>query len=87
MSVWNRLAPSDGQWERISPHIISDERMQGSSGRDNRMFVEIVLRIVRTGSPWLNLHEVFGEWEQCVPPLQPLERQGRLATHLHGDVG
>ncbi|MBY5539679.1 IS5 family transposase, partial [Rhizobium leguminosarum] len=50
------------QWERIAPHIIGDERTRGSSGRDNRMFVEAVLWIVRTGSPWRDLPEVFGEW-------------------------
>lgn len=32
-------------------HIIGDERTRGSSGRDNHMFVEAVLWIVRTGSP------------------------------------
>ncbi len=35
---------------------------KGSTGRDNRMFVEGVLWIVRTGSPWRDLPEVFGEW-------------------------
>lgn len=30
--------------------------------RDNRMFVEGVLWIVRTGSPWRDLSEVFGDW-------------------------
>ena len=35
---------------------------KGSTGRDNRMFVEGVLWIVRTGSPWRDLPEAFGEW-------------------------
>jgi transposase len=35
---------------------------RGSSGCDNRMFVEAVLWIVRTGPPWRDLSEVFGEW-------------------------
>ncbi len=62
MSVLDRLVLSDGQWERISPHIIGDERTRGSSGEDNRMFVEAALWIVRTGSPWRDLPEVFAEW-------------------------
>ena len=33
----------------------------GSTGRDKRMLVEGVLWIVRTGSPWRDLPEVFGE--------------------------
>jgi len=58
----DRLVLDDYQWDRISAHIIGDERTRGSCGRDNRMFVEAVLRIVRTGSPWRDLPEVFGDW-------------------------
>ena len=52
----------DDQWERVAPHVIGDERTRGSSGRDNRMFVEGALWIARTGSPWRDLPEVFGGW-------------------------
>ena len=43
MGALDRLILRDEQWERISPHIIGDERTRGSSGHDNRMFVEAVL--------------------------------------------
>ncbi|KAF0137742.1 MAG: hypothetical protein FD152_276 [Xanthobacteraceae bacterium] len=46
MGVLKRLILRDDQWERISPHIIGDERSRGSSGRNNRLFVEAVLWIV-----------------------------------------
>jgi transposase len=49
----------------MSQHIIGDERTRGTSGRDNRMFVEAVLWIVRTGSPWRDLPEVFGPWNSA----------------------
>lgn len=62
MGVLDRLILRDDQWQRMSQHIIGDERTRGSSGRDNRMFVEAVLWIVRTGSPWRDLPEVFGDW-------------------------
>ena len=62
MGVLDRLILRDDQWERMSAHIIGDARTRGSSGRDNRMFIEAVLWIVRTGSPWRDLPEVFGEW-------------------------
>jgi len=35
---------------------------QDSLGHDNRMFVEAMLWIVPTGSPWRDLPEEFGEW-------------------------
>ena len=62
MGIKDRLILCDQQWERIAPHIIGNERTRGSSGRDNRMFVEGVLWIVRTGSPWRDLPEMFGYW-------------------------
>ena len=65
MAAMDRLILCDQQWERIAPHIIGDERTRGSSGRDNRMFVEGVLWIVRTGSPWRDLPEAFGSWNSA----------------------
>lgn len=62
MGVLDRLVLSDTAWSQMSRHIIGDERSRGSSGRDNRMFVEGVLWIVRTGAPWRDLPEVFGDW-------------------------
>jgi transposase len=41
-------------------HRSADQK--GSAGRDDRMFVEGVLWIVRTGAPWRDLPEAFGEW-------------------------
>ena len=52
----------DDQWDRMSAPIIGDDRTRGSSGRDNRMFVEAVLWMARTGSPWRDLPDVFGLW-------------------------
>jgi len=54
-----RLMLSDRQWERIVPGKAGDP---GRSGRDNRLFVEAVLWIARTGSPWRDLPEGFGKW-------------------------
>lgn len=62
MGVLDRLLLSDAQWDRISGLIIGRPDQRGSTGRDNRMFVEGVLWIVRTGSPWRDLPEVFGDW-------------------------
>ncbi|WP_141686920.1 IS5 family transposase [Bradyrhizobium sp. LMTR 3] len=62
MGVMDRLVLSDAAWERMAPLIIGRPDQKGSTGRDNRMFVEGVLWIVRTGAPWRDLPEVFGDW-------------------------
>lgn len=58
----SRLVLNDAQWDWISGLIIGRPDQKGSTGRNNRMFVEGVLWIVRTGSPWRDLPEAFGEW-------------------------
>lgn len=62
----DRLVLSDADWERMSPLIIGRPDQKGSTGGDNRMFVEGVLWIVRMGSPWRDLLEVFGD---CCSPI------------------
>ena len=53
---------SDAQWERIAPKLSGKVGDPGSSGRNNRLFIEAVLWIARTGSPWRDLPEAFGKW-------------------------
>ena len=62
MGVKNRLVLSDAAWERMAPLIIGRPDQKGSTGRDNRMFVEGVLWIVRTA-----LHIVVRRLNFCVP--------------------
>jgi len=62
LSVMDRLVLSDEQWDRISGLIIGRPDQRGSTGHDNRMFVEGALWIVRTGSPWRDLPQIFGGW-------------------------
>ena len=84
MGVFDRLILSDAHWERMAPLIIGRPDQKGSTGRDNRMFVEGVLWIVRTGAvarPARGVRRV----EQRVPPLQPLEPEGGVVAHLRGD--
>ncbi|WXD01292.1 transposase [Bradyrhizobium sp. 27S5] len=82
----DRLVLSDAAWERIAPLIIGRPDQKGSTGRDNRMFVEGVLWIVRTG--FSLARSSGGVWglEQRVPALQSMEHQGCLVADLRGDV-
>ncbi len=53
---------SDAQWERIAPLLPGKQGDPGRSGEDNRLFVEAVLWLVRTGAPWRDLPARFGKW-------------------------
>jgi transposase len=57
-----RMLLRDDQWERIEPLMQGKAGDRGRRGADNRLFVEAVLWIARTGSPWRDLPEQFGPW-------------------------
>ena len=50
------------QWERIEAMLPGKVTDRGVTGKDNRLFVEAVLWVARTGAPWRDLPEVFGSW-------------------------
>ena len=58
----DRFVLTDAQWARMEPHCLGKPADPGRSGRNNRLFVEAVLWIVRTGSPWRDLPPAFGNW-------------------------
>ncbi len=45
----------DDQWEKLEPLLPGKVGDRGATAQDNRLFVEAVLWIVRTGSPWRDL--------------------------------
>src|SRR3979490_826363 len=57
-----RLVLRDEQWARIERLCVGKESDAGGRGENNRMFVEGVLWIARTGSPWRDLPDAFGNW-------------------------
>ena len=74
--MMDRLVLSDDQWQSIRGLIIGRPDQKGSTGRDNRMFVEGVLWIVRTGSPWRDLPEAFGDWNSVFRRFSRWSRKG-----------
>jgi transposase len=58
----DELVLTDAQWAKMEPHCMGRRGSYGRSGPDNRLFVEAVLWIARTGSPWPALPERFGKW-------------------------
>jgi transposase len=58
----DRFVLTDAQWAKMEPHCLGKPTDPGRSGGNNRLFVEGVLWIARTGSPWRDLPEYFGNW-------------------------
>ena len=57
-----RMMLTDNQWSRIEGLLPGKKNDPGRSGENNRLFVDAVLWIARTGSPWRDLPTEFGSW-------------------------
>ena len=57
-----RMMLTEEQWSRIETLLPGKSGDPGRSGQDNRLFVDAVLWIARTGSPWRDLPTEFGSW-------------------------
>ena len=50
------------QWQRIEAMLPGKKSDRGRTAVDNRLFVEAVLWVARTGAPWRDLPPEFGFW-------------------------
>ena len=57
-----RTVLREDQWNRIAPHLPGKSTDCGVTARNNRLFIEGELWIIRTGCPWRDLPEEFGHW-------------------------
>ncbi len=53
---------ADDHWERIKDFLPGQVGDPGVTAKDNRLFVDAVLWIAKTGAPWRDLPERFGPW-------------------------
>lgn len=60
--VMERRVLRDDQWERIKELLAGKASNRGVTAKDNRLFLEAVLWIARTGAPWRDLPPELGNW-------------------------
>ena len=53
---------SDRVWELLEPHLPGRIGGWGSVARDNRLFLNAIFWILRTGEPWRDLPPDYGGW-------------------------
>lgn len=62
VEAMSRWVLSDEQWRRIEYLLPGKATDRGVTAKDNRLFVEAVLWIGRTGAPWRDVPAEFGNW-------------------------
>jgi transposase len=84
----DRSCLSDGQWNKIAHLLPGKSGDPGRSGADNRLFVEAMLWIARTGAPWRDLPVSFGNWNSVFQRFRRWAIKGvfeRLFKVLRGE--
>jgi putative transposase len=66
----------EDQWLKIAPLLPGKEGDPGRSAEDNRKFVYAVLWIARSGAPWRDLPERFGNWNSVFQRFNRWAKKG-----------
>jgi transposase len=67
---------SDEHWQAVAPVLPGKQGDPGCRARDNRLFLEAVFWIVRTGAPWRSLPPRFGKWYTAYTRYHRWDRKG-----------
>ena len=72
----HRHAIRDEDWDRIKDLLPGREGLPGVTAKDNRLFIDAVLWIAKTGAPWRDLPERFGNWNSIWRRFDRWARKG-----------
>jgi len=79
---------SDAQWRRIEGLLPGKVGDPGRTGADNRVFVDGVLWVLRSGARWQDLPERYGKWKTVHKRFTRWARAGvweKVFASLTGD--
>ena len=80
---------TDTQWNLIKDHLPGKRSDPGRTAMDNRRFVDGVLWLARTGAPWRDLPERYGQWNSAFQRYSRWSKRGvwqRILEALGGEV-
>jgi transposase len=67
---------TDDNWNRIKDLLPGREGDPGVTAQDNRLFINAVLWIAKTGAPWRDLPDRFGKWNSVWRRFDRWARKG-----------
>ena len=85
----NRKELTDEQWERICGFLPPERGRACHPAKDNRLMVEAILRVMRTGEPWRYLPAEYGPWQSVYTRFSRWTKAGiwkRILEELSTDA-
>lgn len=80
-----RLMMTDALWSRLAPLLPDTAGRRGRPRPNDRVMIEAILWVLRTGSPWRDLPPELGPWQSAYSRLARWQRAGiwdALWAHL-----
>ena len=71
-----RHALTDQQWAQIAPLLPGEVGRVARPAKSNRLMVDAIVWILRTGAPWRDLPKRFGPWQSVYTRFRRWTRQG-----------
>ncbi len=71
-----RHAIADADWDRIRDLLPGRPGQHGGVAKDNRLFLDALLWIAKTGAPWRDLPERLGDWNSVWRRFDRWARKG-----------
>jgi transposase len=63
IATFRRHDVSDATWALLEPHLPGRKGQHGGVAKDNRLFINAIFWILRTGAPWRDLPPEYGDWK------------------------
>ena len=77
-SAMHRHDISDHAWSLLAPLLPGRRGDWGGRAKDNRLFVNAIFWILRTGAPWRDLPERYGSWQTVYSRFRKWIEDGTL---------
>ncbi len=71
-----RHSLSEEQWSQIAPLLPSEVGRVGRPAKPNRMMLEGMVWVLRTGAPWRDLPKRFGSWKSVYTRFRRWTQRG-----------
>lgn len=75
-ALMRRHELTDEQFEKIKSLLPGRDETVGVTAQDNRLFINAVIWVFKTGAPWRDLPERFGNWNSIHKRFSRWSRSG-----------